>query len=89
MLFRSGKNLSEAICEGGSLRSNMESAYNQDMQALIEMKLVPEDVFKPLGSGEDSSSAEGEDSSAEGEDSSAEGEDSAEADGDGSDDAAE
>lgn len=84
-----GKNLSEAICEGGSLRSNMESAYNQDMQALIEMKLVPEDVFKPLGSGEDSSSAEGEDSSAEGEDSSAEGEDSAEAEGDGSDDAAE
>ena len=43
-----GKSLRTAIYEGGSLRSNMESAYNQDMNAFIEQGFSPEEVFKPF-----------------------------------------
>ena len=38
-----GSGLTKAVYEGGSLRSNMESAYNQDMQALIDLGYVPAD----------------------------------------------
>lgn len=43
-----GKGLSAAIYQGGSLRSNMESAYNQDMNLFIEQGFSPADVFTPF-----------------------------------------
>lgn len=61
-----GSGLSEAIYQGGSLRSNMESAYNQDMNAFIEQGFSPAEVFKPFDvEGEEGES--GEESSEEGE----------------------
>lgn len=68
-----GSGLSAAIYEGGSLRSNMESAYNQDMQALIDLGFVPAEVFKPFETegaegGEDSGEESGESGETEGSD---------------------
>ena len=72
-----GTGLSAAIYEGGSLRSNMESAYNQDMQALIDLGFVPAEVFKPFETegaegGEDSGEESGESGETEGSDEAAE-----------------
>lgn len=40
-----GKGLSAAIYQGGSLRSNMESAYNQDMAQFVEQGFAPAELF--------------------------------------------
>lgn len=57
-----GSGLSEAIYRGGSLRSNMESAYNQDMNLFIEQGYSPAEVFKPfeVDGEEEGSDEEGE-----------------------------
>lgn len=44
--FVMGRNLQSVMYEGGSVRSVMESSYNQDMSKMVELGFSPESVFK-------------------------------------------